>query len=137
MTLPLFSIICSALALYFWLRLCRHFLLKRSQVYQNEDLADDLPMDWPGLFSLILPRPLRRAYHFLLVNFITGFIGAWHVYQFTHRRELPDFLQGYVITLILFLLMLCVPAFFWERERLRRRNGSAASSDSNNPAAKT
>jgi hypothetical protein len=139
MPLPLLSIICSALALCFWLRVSRHFLLKRSQAYQNEDLADHLPMDWPGLLSFVLPRPLRRAYHFFLVNIITAFIGAWHVYQFTHRRASPDFLQGYVITLLLFMLMLCVPAFFGERERIRRRNASAVpnSSYSNEPTVKT
>jgi hypothetical protein len=120
MALYLVSIGCSILALLFWAAACRAWLNKRSENYIRQDLADAYVPELPGLLSFILPRPIRRAYHFLLVSLIPGFFALFHFYQLTERRAHPDFWQGYLITLVLLALFLIVPAFFWERERLRR-----------------
>ena len=125
MVLPLLSIACSAIALRFWLKLFDRWLRKRSRRAANQDIADDIPMDVIGLPSLVLPRGLRRIYHVLVVNLITAFSGAWHAFQMTDRRDHPDFWEGYILTLVLFMLMLWVPGFFWTRERLRRHHDSA------------
>ena len=122
MALPLLSIACSALALYFWLEMFRSWLPKRLRKTGRYDLADEVAPDLIGLPSLVLPRGPRRIYNFVVVNVITAFIGVWHAFQITHRRNHPDFWQSYLLTLILFMLMLWVPAFFWIRERLRRKN---------------
>ena len=99
---------------------------KRPLSYLQQDLADQVAPGWPMLISLVLPRPLRRIYHFLVANIITGFIGFWHFFQMTDRRQSPDFWEGYVITLTAFMLLLSVPVFFLERERLRRRLGRSS-----------
>ena len=121
MVLPLLSIACSALAFCFWLLLFRDWLPKRLRKTGKYDIADEVAPDLIGLPSLLLSRGLRRIYNFIIVNFITAFIGGWHAFQMTNRRNLPDFWEGYLLTLLLFMLMLWVPAFFWVRERLRRK----------------
>jgi hypothetical protein len=125
MILYIVSAVCSVAALYLWSMLCRPWLQKRSQTYLQQDLADHMAPELPMLISLVLPRPLRRIYHFLLVNIITAFIGVWHFFQLANRGKYPDFWEGYFITLGAFMLLLIVPAFFWERERLRRKLLSA------------
>jgi hypothetical protein len=120
MALYIVSIGCSIAALLFWSSVCRKFLKKRSENYIREDLADKIPMQLPGLLSFFLPRPARRVYHFLLVNLLSAFAGLFHFYQISERGRYPDFWLSYVVTLIVFLVFLIIPAFAWEKEHLRR-----------------
>ncbi|HEX6217784.1 MAG TPA: hypothetical protein VFZ35_00740 [Sphingomicrobium sp.] len=120
MILYLVSIGCSIAALYFWARACRKFLKKRAETYLREDLADKFPMEWPTLLSFFLPRPVRRVYHFLLVNILTAFAGLFHFYLLNVARQSPQFWRDYVVSLLVFLAFLIIPAFAWEKERLRR-----------------
>lgn len=110
--------ILSVVAFRLWLRLFQ----RRLKPANSEGGLADLPVsDWPGLISLLLPRPIRAIWHALVLGAAVFVLGTPHhlvIWNFWNQTRLGPWLYfHYAWTLGYWLVLLALPALVIVRHR--------------------
>jgi len=121
--LILITAILSLVAFRLWLKF---FQLRLKSGSTDGGLAELPVADWPGLISLLLPRPIRAVWHALVLGFAVLVLGTPHhlvIWNFWNQTRLGPWLYvHYVWTLGYWLILLALPALVVVRHQ---KSGSA------------
>lgn len=121
LTLILITTILSVVAFRFWLK----FFQRRMRPAGTEDgLAEMAMPDWPGLISVLLPRPIRAIWNALVLAGTVFLLGTPHhlvIWNFWNQTRLGPWLYfHYAWTLAYWLLLLALPALVIVRHQNSR-----------------